>query len=86
MKVKKVVKLAKNFPIVLSFRGYEVVYKAGKQITDEDILNCKIISIDTILSNSNQSPIRLYIDELACKFKSIVPPEPPTQYRKVNLR
>lgn len=86
MKVKKFVKLAENIPIVLSFRGYEVVYKAGKMITDEDILNCKITKIDTLLSNSNQSPIRLYIDELACKFKSIEPPEPPTQYRKVNLR
>ena len=49
MKIKKFVKLAENIPIVLSFRGYEVTYKAGK-------------------------------------FKSIEPPEPPTQYRKVNLR
>lgn len=86
MKVKKIVKLAKNIPIVLSFRGYEVTYKAGKMITDEDILNCKITKIDTLLSNSNQPPIRLWIDELACKFKSIEPPEPPTQYRKINLR
>lgn len=86
MKVKKVVKLAKNFPIALSFRGYEVFYKAGKMITDKDILNCKITSIDTVISNSNQQSIRLWIDELACKFKSIEPPEPPTQYRKVNLR
>lgn len=86
MKVKKIVKLAENIPIVLSFRGYEVVYKAGKMITDEDILNCKIIRIDTLLSNSNQPPIRLWIDKLACKFKSIEPPESPTQYRKVNLR
>ena len=30
-------------------------------------------------------PIRLHINELACKFKSIEPPEPPTQYRKVNF-
>lgn len=89
MKVKKFVKLAENIPIVLSFRGYEVVYKAGKMITDEAILNCKITSIDTLLSNSNQSPIRLWIDELACKFKSIEPPEPPeppTRYKKVKLR
>lgn len=86
MKIKKFVKLTENIPIVLNFRGYEVTYKAGKMITDEDILNCKITKIDTLLSNSNQSPIRLYIDELACKFKSIEPPEPPTQYRKVNLR
>ena len=86
MKIKNFVKLAENIPIVLNFRGYEVTYKAGKMITDEDILNCKITKIDTLLSNSNQSPIRLYIDELACKFKSIEPPEPPTQYRKVNLR
>lgn len=86
MKVKKIVKLAENIPIVLSFRGYEVTYKAGKMITDEDILNCKITNIDTVLSNSNQSPIRLYIDELAYKFKSIEPPELPTQYRKVKLR
>ncbi len=82
MKVKKIVKRAENVPIVLSFRGYEVFYKAGKMITDEDILNCKITSIDTLLSNSNNPPIRLWIDELACKFKSIEPPEPPTQYRK----
>lgn len=82
MKVKKIVKLVKNIPIVLSFRGYEVTYKAGKMITDKDILNCKIASIDTLLSKSYQSPIRLWIDELACKFKSIEPPEPPTQYRK----
>ena len=86
MKIKKFVKLAENIPIVLSFRGYEVTYKAGKMIIDEDILNCKITSIDTLLSNSNKPPIRLLIDELACKFKSIEPPEPPTQYRKVNLR
>lgn len=86
MKLKKFVKLAENIPIVLNFRGYDVVYKAGKMITDEDILNCKITKIDTLLSNSNKPPIRLYIDELACKFKSIEPPEPPTQYKKVNLR
>lgn len=76
MKVKKILKKCKNTPVILRFVTYDVPYKAGKMVQDEDILNSDVCYLGVTTLHDKPHMI-ICINKYACNFKSIPVPSAP---------
>ena len=76
MKVKKILKMCKNIPVIIRFVTYDVPYNAGKMVKEDAILNSKVLYLGVKTINGTLYVI-ICINEHACNFESIPVPEAP---------